>query len=95
MHALASWFETTGLVSLEAAYLGCNIVITNRGDQLDYFGDNAFYCDPESVSSIKEAVDAAYVSASSDILRQKILTEYNWEVTAQRTIHAYKEIFKN
>ena len=41
VHVLASWFETTGLVSLEASYLGCNIVITNKGDQMEYFQDNA------------------------------------------------------
>ncbi|MGO9098872.1 MAG: glycosyltransferase, partial [Mycobacterium sp.] len=31
VHVLASWFETPGLVSLEAAMAGCAIVSTNRG----------------------------------------------------------------
>ena len=32
VHVLPSWFETTGLSSLEAAAMGCNIVITAKGD---------------------------------------------------------------
>ncbi|MBK7308934.1 MAG: glycosyltransferase [Chitinophagaceae bacterium] len=31
VHVLPSWFETCGLSSLEAAAMGCNIVITARG----------------------------------------------------------------
>src|SRR6185437_8923134 len=32
VHVLPSWFETTGLSSIEAAAMGCNIVITEKGD---------------------------------------------------------------
>lgn len=94
VHVLASWFETTGLVSLEAAYLGCNIVITNRGDQMEYFGDNAFYCDPKDINSIRLAVDKAYSAKTNKEFKKKILTNYNWDITAQKTIKAYKEVIK-
>ncbi|MFL1010598.1 glycosyltransferase [Flavisericum labens] len=92
VHVLASWFETTGLVSLEAAYLGCNIVITNKGDQLEYFEDNAFYCEPDNIKSIRIAVEKAYTSAPNSAIKHKIISEYNWSITAQKTINAYKEI---
>ena len=46
VHVLPSWFETTGLVSLEAAATGCAVVTTNRGYVKEYFGDLVFYCDP-------------------------------------------------
>ncbi len=94
VHVLASWFETTGLVSLEASYLGCNIVITNKGDQMEYFQDNAFYCDPKDINSIRLAVDRAYSAKSNIKLKEKILSEYNWDVTAQKTIKAYEEVLK-
>ncbi|MFI1744761.1 glycosyltransferase [Thalassobellus sediminis] len=94
VHVLASWFETTGLVSLEAAYLGCNIVITNRGDQMEYFEDYAFYCNPKDISSIRLAVDRAYSAKTNIEYREKILAEYNWDITAQKTIKAYKEVLK-
>ena len=61
VHILASWFETTGLSSLEAAAMGCNVVITDR-DAKEYFHDVASYCDPASPASIYAAVEK---SASS------------------------------
>lgn len=95
VHVLASWFETTGLVSLEAAYLRCNIVITNKGDQLEYFENNAFYCDPKNIDSIRSAVDRAYDSGYNIKFKEKILSNYNWEVTAKKTIQAYEKVLKN
>src|SRR6266487_230955 len=62
VHVLASWFETTGLVSLEAAMMNCNIVITKKGDTEEYFKDMAFYCEPDDIASIKEAIIKAYHS---------------------------------
>ena len=63
VHALPSWSETTGLVSLEAALCGCNIVTTDRGYTRDYFGDMAWYCDPYDNRSIRRAVEAAHACA--------------------------------
>jgi len=37
VHALVSWMETPGLSSLESAAMGCNIVVTKKGDTYDYF----------------------------------------------------------
>jgi len=37
VHALVSWMETTGLSSLEAGAMGCNLVITDKGDTRDNF----------------------------------------------------------
>ena len=45
VHVLPSWFETTGLVSLEAGLCGCNIVSTDRGHASEYLVF-AWYCDP-------------------------------------------------
>ncbi len=59
VHVLPSWFETTGLSSLEAAAMGCNIVITRKGDAYEYFENDAYYCDPESTDSIFQAIDQA------------------------------------
>jgi glycosyltransferase involved in cell wall biosynthesis len=89
VHVLPSWFETTGLSSLEAAAMGCNIVITDKGDTREYFEDMAFYCDPESPASIRSAVEAASAAPVNPELKQKILQQYNWSVTAEKTAAAY------
>jgi glycosyltransferase involved in cell wall biosynthesis len=90
VHVLPSWFETTGLSSLEAAVMGCNIVITDKGDTREYFEDMAYYCDPSSPESIKSAVMLAASSPFNEVLREKILREYIWPVTAAKTLEAYK-----
>jgi glycosyltransferase involved in cell wall biosynthesis len=92
VHVLPSWFETTGLSSLEAASRGCNIVVSDRGDTRDYFEEMAFYCDPSSPASIFEAVERAASHPFDDSLRKKILGQYTWPVAAQKTQEAYKTI---
>jgi glycosyltransferase involved in cell wall biosynthesis len=92
VHALISWFETTGLVSLEAAYLGCNLVITNRGDQLEYFKNSATYCEPDNIDSIVSALIIAHKKDFDIKFKEKIKNEYTWEKTASETYKAYKEI---
>ena len=92
VHVLPSWFETTGLSSLEAAASGCNVVITDKGDTREYFSDLAFYCDPASPQSIFDAVKKASESPIDEALRNRILSNYTWPITAQRTLQAYQKI---
>lgn len=90
VHVLPSWFETTGLVSLEAMYMGCNIVITDKGDQKEYFGKYAFYCEPSSATSIKNAVDRAYEAPYDESVKEIISQKFTWEETAIKTYEAYQ-----
>ena len=92
VHALVSWMETPGLSSLEAAAMDCNIVVTKKGDTQDYFGDMAFYCEPDDVASIRSAIDAAFASDPNPELKERILKEFIWERTAEETLKAYRSI---
>ena len=92
IHALPSLFETTGLSSLEAAAHGCNIVITDRGDQKAYFGNDAVYCDPSSPENIFAAVEKAAEKKSNDSFRKKIAESYTWHSAAEKTAAAYHQI---
>jgi glycosyltransferase involved in cell wall biosynthesis len=92
VHVLPSWFETTGLSSLEAAAMGCNIVVTDKGDTREYFGTDAIYCDPASPESIYTNVKKAANLPYNGTLQQKIRTHYSWEQATIRTIEAYKKI---
>ena len=56
VHACVSWYETPGLVSLEAALSGCKLVVTPGGSTREYFGEDAFYCRPDDAASIRAAV---------------------------------------
>lgn len=92
VHVLPSWFETTGLVSLEAALCGCNIVTTERGYARDYFQDMAWYCNPADPRSIRQAVEAAFQAPYRSELHDRILKNYTWEHTARATLQGYHSV---
>ncbi|WP_158797193.1 glycosyltransferase family 4 protein [Pedobacter sp. L105] len=90
VHILPSWFETTGLSSIEGALMGCNIVITDKGDAKEYFGDDAFYCDPGEPENILAAIEKAIAADINEGLRQKILEKYTWQHAALQTQKSYQ-----
>jgi len=92
---LPSWLDTPGLVSLEAASMGCNLAISTRGSTREYFGDNAFYCEPDDLESIKNAVLAAYEKPQNDILKDKIFNEYTWGNAARKTLEGYQMVLED
>lgn len=57
--ALPSIGEGVGLVALDAAVHGCDIVVTSIGGPKEYYDGLAFEVDPYSVDSIGEAVMSA------------------------------------
>jgi glycosyltransferase involved in cell wall biosynthesis len=92
VNVLTSCIETPGLVSLEAAYARCNIVVSDKGSVRDYFRDFAFYCDPENIDEIKSQVIKALNTDFDENFRGLIKSEYSWEKTAQQTLDAYKRV---
>jgi glycosyltransferase involved in cell wall biosynthesis len=94
VHACPSMFETTGLVSLEAALSGCNVVSTVEGYAREYLQDLATYCDPHNETSIREAVFAALSLPQQTRLRERILDNYTWEHTAAATAAAYHDLLE-
>lgn len=92
VHALVSWMETAGMSSLEAAAMGANIVITDKGDTRDYFGDLAYYCSPDSEASIREAVLRAHSAPRSTLLQERVLNNYTWTHAAQGTFAVYCDV---
>ena len=92
VHVLPSWFETTGLASLEALYCGCNIVVTNYGDTAEYYDPVAcFFCDPASVDSIRDAVEQAASSETNRGYVESVSSQYNWQKAAKKTMVAYQQ----
>ena len=92
VHILASWFETTGLSSLEAGIMGCNLVITDKGDTREYFRDYAYYCEPDSIYSIRQAIVKAYESPVNPELKERTLKNFTWEKTAEKTLEEYNKV---
>lgn len=91
VHVLPSWCELPGLVSLEAASYGTNVVASSYGTIRDYLGDYAFYCDPADPQTIFNAVMAAYNSPVRPELIERGRS-YTWERTAFETAKIYQEV---
>jgi glycosyltransferase involved in cell wall biosynthesis len=91
VHALPSIWETVGLASLEAAMAGCNVVSTDRCGVGEYLGDGAWYCDPESVESIRAAVASA-LDVAPDGRAQEPAAAFTWARAAASTRAVYEAV---
>lgn len=95
VHALPSWFETTGLSTLEAGAMNCNLVVGTGGDTRDYFEDFAWFAEPDDQDSIEKAIGNALASPNTNTMRETVLTKYTWKKAAEVTHKAYTEVLNN
>lgn len=91
VHALPSWYEVPGLVSLEAGWMGCNIVASGWGTIKDYLGEYAYYCEPHDPESIKKAVLTAFDNPRNRRVPE-ILNDYTSGKTAETVFGIYKRV---
>src|SRR5262249_57230935 len=75
VHALPSWMETCGLVTMEAAMAGASTVCSTAGYELEYYRDLTYYCDPADHRSISKAVVRAFDNYDRDAGRRQQLQE--------------------
>lgn len=92
VHVLPSLSESTGLVSLEAAINKVNIVISYQAPVQEYFGDNAYVCDPLSIEDIRDNIMKAYKAKYDDKLRQSIAEKLTWDKAAEQTSVVYEKV---
>ncbi len=94
VHLLGSWWENTGLVSLEAALCGCNVVTTNRAPWQEYFGQDAWVCDPADPAALRAAVEAALQAPFNSSLSERIRQHFTWDQSVQSLQHAYSLVLQ-
>jgi len=92
--ALPSALETPGLAALEAATLGCRIVVTEVGSAGEYFGDAAHYVDPTSVESIAHGLAAALKAPGSTDNESFIPKNYSWSAVTERLHETYASVLE-
>lgn len=86
----ASWFETTGLTSLEALFCNTNAVAAGPRAR-EYLGDHASYCIPSSSDSIEQAISREYFAKRPN-LGSSELREYTWVNAAKKTLEVYNSL---
>lgn len=95
VHMLASWFDTPGLVNLEAGLAGTNLVVSNRGTAQEYFRDLVWYCSPDEPDSIRSAISEAYHMPKIQDLRNHILQNFTWKKIGEATLKAYHKLLNS
>ncbi|HMC09318.1 MAG TPA: glycosyltransferase [Actinomycetota bacterium] len=88
VHALPSWFELPGLVSLDAAASGAAVVVSRAGTAGEYLGRGAAYCSTDPVS-VRSAVMDAYEAGPPEGLAARVASTYTWRATAECYLEAY------
>lgn len=92
--ALPSINEGVGLVALEAAIHGCNIVITRLGGPKEYYDkDYAKLVNPYDIDDIGHAIlDAMSDNKSQPLLREKLIEKYNVSNCVDSLIKEYQRV---
>ena len=76
--ALPSIFEGVGMVALEGAAYGCEVVLTNFGAPKEYYDGRAILVDPKSVDEIGQGISRAIKEGfSQPELKTYIETHYS------------------
>lgn len=92
--ALPSLSEGVGMVALEAAGYGCEVVLTNVGAPKEYWGGRARLVDPKSVDDIGQAVLECLTDKhkKQPELMKFIKEEYSLKSCSQTIVEALKTL---
>jgi glycosyltransferase involved in cell wall biosynthesis len=85
-----SFYESFGLISLEANACGCPVVVSRTGGAPEAAGDAALYVDPTDEVGIAEAIVRVLTDSG---LRRNLIEKglrnakrFSWEKTARQTL---------
>lgn len=87
-HVLASWYETTGLATLEALAAGTPCVAGRSPCVEEYFEGNVELSDAGDVDGLRAAIEAVLLRGPRGDERQHAAS-FNWDRTAEELCHAY------
>lgn len=99
VHALPSFRESTGLVSLEALAVGRRVVVSSRRfcptqtyfTSSTQFRHSVFVCNPYSLDSISSAVQSA-LRAQGSTAGDYVASVFTWAEAAKQTARGYEEV---
>lgn len=94
VHACPSRYETPGLVNLEAAFLGCSVVLPDCPPVREYFEDRGHFARPDPLS-LRDALRRALDTPPDPDLPSLIEQRYSWARAAEQTLAAYRRVLAN
>ena len=91
VHVLASWFETVGLVTLEAAACGCPTVSTSRSYVGEYLGESCVMFDPAGPARLADVIGGIAVLPRLGAVAARQAKSFTWDAAAEALLQAYDE----
>lgn len=93
VHALPSDWEAPGIVSLEAALLGCNLVVGDCPPVREYLEGRAWFVPPRQVRPLGGALREA-LDKPKDYFQQRahVAGSFSWQAVARSTLAQYAEL---
>jgi glycosyltransferase involved in cell wall biosynthesis len=88
---MPSALETPSIAALEAAAMGCRLLVTEVGSATEYFGQDAIYVNPASVESMREGL-ARVLVAETDHLRNRVRSRFMWDGVVTELERAYDRV---
>jgi len=92
VHVAASWFEVSSNVDIEAYVLGCRTVASQCGGTVELLGNDAYYVDPASPTSLLDQIAAALESSRQGVSNSIDLRTgplESWEDVSAQIFQAY------
>jgi glycosyltransferase involved in cell wall biosynthesis len=94
LFVLPSWFETPGLVALEAGLAGAKLCVTNGGSTHEYFKDYVEYLNPASQQDILASINRAFERLPKAGLKEHIRDNFLWKHAVDENIKAYEKMLR-
>lgn len=89
--ALPSIYEGVGIVALDAAAMGCDVVLTNRGGPKEYYDGKASLVNPYSIDEIgKSIVKFLEGFTYQPQLQKHVLERYSLDAVVKQLIQGYE-----
>jgi len=88
---MPSKLETPSIAALEAAAMGCRLLVTEVGSTTEYFGEDAIYINPASIESMQEGLTRVLVTGTSN-LQSRVRSRFMWDGVIAELERAYDRI---
>lgn len=92
VHATSSFVDIPGIGSLKGAAYGCNLLCTSEGSSREYFGEDAFYCNPYKYDEILTSLQKSIEKKKDNKLKNYVLSKFNWENYSNTIYESYCNI---
>jgi glycosyltransferase involved in cell wall biosynthesis len=94
IHVLLGKNETPGLVNLEAASYGCDLIVWDCPPVREYLKDYAFYIDKNNLKYLHNIIEDKFLSNKRVTDVDFIIQNYSWDRIGVQNIELYNRLFR-